>query len=170
MTDILGRPITGDVQERRTMAPVTQLGPEEFIAQFDKFFAKYPDVQFLRWGQGTPSFNDGDPCEFFAGELRLGLQELPEDEDVEEDTEYGDGTITYYEMYDLDRTDNHNYTKTFTRSHNGFAFTEEFINDFNKVTLEGGEFYELLQDNFGDPAEVTATREGFSVDYYEIGY
>lgn len=34
-----------------------------------ELFAKYPNLEAVRWNQYTPAFNDGDPCYHHMGEV-----------------------------------------------------------------------------------------------------
>lgn len=49
-----------------------------------------PEITSVTWTQGTPSFNDGEPCEFSVGE-------------VEFSTNYEDDSAYLYTQKDLDR-------------------------------------------------------------------
>lgn len=175
--DILGRPIHGDVSNYSYRTPVVQKGPEEFLEVLDSFFDKYPFVTFIRWGQGTPGFNDGEPCTFDLNEVRFGLgnpdrdwdEDIEDDEDYNED--YGDTSFDAYSLYNLGSVmSNGRYERILITSLAGVDIPEEFGKDFGSLTGEWDHFSDLFQEKFGDPAEVTATREGFSVEFYEIGH
>jgi hypothetical protein len=172
---ILGRPITGDVSNYNYRKPVAQKGPEEFLQMFDEFFEQHPECIYIRWAQGTPGFNDGEPCTFDIHETRFGFND-PEEDDEEDsynndEREYGDET---YSASNLKRWvwEDSGYSKyriEYDKTFNGVLFTEEVVEQYSKFGV-GDEFEDLLNEKFGDPAEVTATRDGFHVEYYEIGY
>jgi hypothetical protein len=168
---ILGRPISGDVSNYSYARRLVQKGPEEFLEVLDAFFEKYPHVTFIRWGQGTPGFNDGEPCTFDLHEIRFGLTD-PDEEADEEDDDFGDNSFSAYSLYDFtdDLGSDGRWIKEFKTSLNGAEIPEGFYDDFTTFAGEFGHFEDLFQEKFGDPAEVTATRDGFHVDYYEIGH
>jgi hypothetical protein len=45
-------------------AKIQKDGRKLLMAEFKKFFEENPDIEAIRWTQGTPSFNDGEPCTF----------------------------------------------------------------------------------------------------------
>jgi hypothetical protein len=159
----IDRPVKGDVQYSNK-STVPQIGPAEFLAEIDRALAA-PGVTGLVWEQYTPFFNDGDPCEFSLGEVRVLLDGVDENTEDDYDLEYERG-VSDYDTY-----------------HSGGVYPWggdlDAVNwvDFNGVS--GRTVYELLRSlnagswenvalsNFGDHAVVTATPEGFSVDYYE---
>lgn len=64
------------VEERESIKNEIQNNGKELLEnEFVKFFEKYPDEELfpnITWWQYTPSFNDGDPCENWMGELCIG--------------------------------------------------------------------------------------------------
>jgi hypothetical protein len=174
---ILGRPITGDVSNYNYRKPVAQKGPEEFLAYIDEFFEQHPECTFIRWAQGTPGFNDGEPCTFDIHETRFGFVDPEEELDEDEkDDDYGDNALSTSALksfiwdtpdgkYNYRSDYHYEYNKTF----NGVLFTEEVVAQYENFGI-GEEFEDLISEKFGDPAEITVTRDGFHVDYYEIGY
>lgn len=169
---ILGRPITGDVSNYSYCKPVAQKGPEEFLQMFDEFFEQHPECTFIRWAQGTPGFNDGEPCTFDIHETRFGFTNPDEEiDDDEKDEDFGDNSYSSSGLSTFVWEDGgyRNYHREYNKTFNGVLFTEEIIEQYENFNV-GDEFEDLLNEKFGDPAEVTATRDGFHVDYYEIGY
>lgn len=61
-------------------------GEAAIKAELKGFFEKFPEVACITWTQGTPSFNDGDPCYFSVHEPRVILKD--EDDDEEERDSY----------------------------------------------------------------------------------
>jgi len=178
--DILGRPITGDISNYSYRAPVPQKGPEEFLQMFDDFFAKHPECTFIRWAQGTPGFNDGEPCTFDIHETRFGFTDPDEERDGDEnddeyvDSDYGDESLTSsslstFHWNDAGQGRYTNYYNTYDKTFNGVLFTEEIVDQYRSFGV-GSEFEDLINQKFGDPAEITATRDGFHVEYYDIGH
>lgn len=175
--DILGRPIHGDVSNYSYTTPVPQKGPEKFLEALDGFLAKYPFVTFIRWSQGTPGFNDGEPCTFDLNSVRFGLGNPERDweEDIEEaddyNEDYGDTSFDSYALFDYgDVLETGRYERIWVSSLGGVEIPEDFADEFSAFADEWPAYSDLFQEKFGDPAEITATREGFNVEYYEIGH
>lgn len=162
----IDRPITGDEPQRSYQSVVAQLSAAEFLAEIDRALA-VPGVRGLVWEQYTPYFNDGDPCEFSLGEVRVILEGDGDEDGCDENREYSTGWSTW----DL---------------HSGGAYPASNGSNWDEVVWEtlhndvsGRTVYELIQSlkpnawesvartNFGDHAQVTATAEGFNVEYYE---
>jgi hypothetical protein len=45
---------------------IKRCGKQEFYEVFEKFFTEDPELEAITWTQGTPAWNDGDPCVFSA--------------------------------------------------------------------------------------------------------
>lgn len=161
-TLVAGRPLTGEIPHRGRSKQVEQLPIEGWVAKLDALF-DFGIVEAIRWDQYTPSWNDGDPCEFGVGEIGIRLVGWDEDEqEYPESLGYGD-----LEGADEDCGGNgfiHDYYVRDKFPELAEVFKANF--DWNSQRA----FYHALEDAFGDPAQVTATREGFSVEYYEAGY
>ncbi len=130
----LGLPIDGDITAGRRhveQRPVEELAPL-VQALLDM------DVVKFGWHQYTPYFNDGEPCEFGAGELWVQLPEDPED--------FDDWQLDLYRL-----NENHPVHDV------AYALSR---------AVNGGEFDVALLELFGDHANITVTREGITVDEY----
>ena len=151
-TEVFGKPVEGEVGQYGD-EPVKQADPEQLREALDYLF-ELPNVQAVRWQQYTPYFNDGEACEFGIYEANVLVDGAPED-----GGDYGDGFIDswafkYHKNDDwMQKIDN----------------IEEVVARLNRVSSEvgGGQHYVFLKQSFGDPAEVTATREGFSIEFYD---
>lgn len=173
MSDLLGRPIEGEVN-RFTTPPPPQDEPQKFLDALDAILA-VPGVEAVRWQQYTPSFNDGEACEFGVHEASVkiaGDRIDVEDDDTGEDyyeSESGNGYRTEYDLYGYDYS-----TKEYRRK---FVDLGEYdaeaifnaLDAFERV-IQSGRHDTLLNDKFGDPADVIATRDGFTIEYYETPY
>lgn len=157
-----GRPVTGELPTSRRRPRAEQKSIEGFVAALDELFA-FPQVEAVRWTQYTPSFNDGDPCVFTTGEFTVKLEGVEEgDEDEEESYERG-GFRCEYGV--------NNHFSTFPEQFSYRAkhpIAEKMDEHFDYKHVEA--FYDALEDAFGDPAEVTATRDGFHIEDYEVSY
>lgn len=155
---VAGRPVTGDINTWSRARLPDQLPIEDFVAQLDKLFA-YPEVEAVRWHQYTPGFNDGDPCVFSTGEFGVKLTGGDED-----GGDYDDGFLSDY--YVNEHYSTPDVTYDYKNKHPLAALLDDEFGYRSKIEA----FYHAMEDAFGDPGEITATREGFSVEYYDCGH
>lgn len=172
MSDTLhGRPIRGDISHYGSKTLAEPWPTEKFVEQLDALF-EHPEVESIRWEQYTPYFNDGDACEFGFGELSVRF--VGGDEEAGDN---GDGFLSLYELGDWPE----GYYQTHSRWDDSKPDYDpaDFIPDFEAddsrgivaafVALDNSlKHYEVeLRKLFGDPAQVTATRGGFDVVFYD---
>lgn len=141
MSDLLGKPINGDVQHNTRSRHLEQHEPLELMKRLDAL-VELEEVASVRWEQYTPYFNDGDPCYFRLGEARVKFAEYNEDEG-----DWGDGYLGDYELDEV-----------------GFPEVYSRLIEINK---EIDHHEVLLQEKFGDPAMVTYDGENFTVEHYD---
>lgn len=156
MTEVLGRPVTGTIPRGYRGARPEQWGAEEFLPLLDAVLAA--GVESVKWHQYTPSFNDGEPCEFTVGEFRV--RPINADEDSEEG-EYEDGFLTVYDIRDYSGGYRNAKAKP------GFEAVYEALTELDG---KSGHFEVFLEDTFGNGSQIVATAAGFEVDYYDCGY
>ena len=160
---LLDRPIRGDLH-RATRHRVEQGTPREFMDSLDALLAA-DGVEAVTWDQYTPYFNDGDPCEFSTHEVYVRI------EGVEESGDYGDGRLGTYELEEYidpslpgrERYDDANKRGI---TLNGYD-TDEARLALKSFSREIARHQDLLLEKFGDHAQVTATAEGFDVEFYQ---
>lgn len=111
---------------------------EEWLAALD---AALEHVDHLTWHQYTPYFNDGEACVFSYGGIR---PTFIEDENI-------------YDLWDLQ----------YAMQNDGLEFSQEAYDALSKFDRASDNFQLGLAEMFGDHAEVTATKDGFSVEYYD---
>lgn len=146
--EITERPIVGEKYNPRNLPqPATAV---EFMEAIDAILS-VPGVHGARWEQFTPYFADGEPCEFSVNEIAVRLTPLDDEEDERGD--YEDGWI---ESYFMEKSD---YAEL---SDEQFEALKKAVSNWDRLNAE-----EVARRNFGDHAQVTATLEGFSVDFYE---
>lgn len=146
---ITERPVVGDIT-RSNRHDVDQISPAEFLARLDAVLA-FPEVEYVQWDQYTPYFNDGEPCVFSVGEV--GVRVTGVDEDA---GDYGDGILTEWDL-------NPRYGREGLFDGPDWAGIHVALEKLN----QSGEWERIALENFGDHAEVRATKDGFSVEYYE---
>lgn len=151
---IAGREITGDLQlssSRNSEPPATAA---EFLEAVDAFL-NIPGVYAARWRQYTPYFNDGDPCEFLVDDICVRLTPLDDEDDERGD--YEDGFFASWSF----KWNNDNDEIS--------DMSEDSLQALNKAfeQWENLNIDEVARRNFGDHAVVTATLEGFNVEFYD---
>lgn len=171
-TNFLGLPIEGDIAHGSTR--VEQRPIEELTAIIEKVF-EIPGVDGIYWRQYTPYFNDGEPCEFSAGEAALhfeGTKELTEDDEDFEDYE-GDYVQGFFGEYS-DELDQHFGPRERSHGYHSFIYppstNKEAWETFDALdkAINGGEFENVLLDTFGDHAEIKVWKgKKIEIEFYE---
>lgn len=148
MNDLVGKPISGTVNHYTRSRHVEQHNPVKLVELLDALL-ELKEVDSVRWEQYTPYFNDGDPCYFSVGEVRVRFTRVEEvnDEDYDDEGDYGDGHLSDYEIDEI----------TF----------DEVYKRLEAVNKEIDHHEVILQDKFGDPAQVTYDGTSFTVEHYD---
>lgn len=149
----IDRPIEGDISHYSGRNRVEQGTAAEFLEALDAVL-NIEGVDSVRWDQYTPYFNDGEPCEFGVNERGV---KFTDGDDAAGD--YEDGYIGIWSL-------------TFERTPGVFPYRPEDVSVEQVQAIAAAElslarFEDVLRENFGDPAEVTATKDGFNVEYYD---
>lgn len=135
-----------------TEKEIAKEGKNLFTEAIKDIFAKHPTLLYITWTQGTPSFNDGNPCRFSIHEVNGRCNTWPKN-DEGDDVEKSD--ISNY-GYDYDNIDKEG--------------TPELKEDFNKfadiISSLGELICTVIQE---ENASVFIDRNGISVDYYDMG-
>lgn len=150
-SDFLGVPVSGDIH-RFTSARAPQDDPAKLLAAINHVL-DHPLVKALKWSQYTPYFNDGEACEF-------GVHREPAVSIEGGSDEGGDYEDGFYASWDLDRD---YYPELEALDLGDLQIRLRKAED----EIGSGRHYDILSEKFGDPAEVTATKEGFAVEYYD---
>lgn len=143
MTEVFGLPVKGEIQyyseNPKEQKPLEELEPL-FKAVLDD-----PDVVKFGWTQYTPYFNDGDACIF--GTWGVWVQRK-DDQREEDDEEYRwNWEVSSYSYDGRPASPPHHV---------------ELAN-----AIGSGHYDMALLKTFGDPAEVTVTRDGITVEFYD---
>ena len=189
MNELLGRPITGDVSHYSTKERVEPRPISELLEALDGLL-EFPEVEAVRWTQYSPYFNDGDVCEFGVNDPHIKFVGQDEGGDYE-DGFSDDGKSyppgywdTHYKSYEYGtrRDWRTGQVTTLTppadKAPHNWSDQEFYVNGvvrpdieaaFRKFSseLQQSAFEIDLHKHFGDPARVTATREGFEVEDYD---
>lgn len=174
---VFGKPVEGNINFNSRI-PVEQRDSALLQDAYERLF-DYPQLKSVSWTQYTPYFNDGDECIFSVHGLQTAV--LNGAEPGPEYDEYDDGESFVEPEYSLVQYDyTHSpWSKTNLRLSDKFPQvkalfeTDEDGREFAKALvyfadeLGSGGHDVFLKKTFGDHAVVTATADGFSVDYYE---
>lgn len=149
----------------------------ELLQSYAKlYFERHPVAQSFGWVQYTPSFNDGDPCEFGIYEACLnGVGGYTSKYDGKRYLEmYGDMSIeldgkTYHlDEGDLDRfktSNNPEEVRIFDLVFNAFYEAEDFKSNVVENSLD------IVQAIFEQPAKIFVNRDGtVQKEYTEVPY
>lgn len=186
---IAGRPIHGKISHYGS-EPSHQKPLSEFLEALDALLA-FPEVEAVRWHQYTPYFNDGEACEFSIYEAHVkfaGDDDSGESEDGFRDASgvYPPG---YWETHERKHSTSqwNGVTRRYdyvvvagdpNKAEASYKDLDYYVNGVLRKDIEAaheafnnavgsGAHYVDLRKHFGDPAEVTATREGFDVEFYD---
>lgn len=164
-TTFLGIPIEGDITEadrRAKQRPLHEFSPIIQAVLSD------PHIIEVGWSQYTPYFNDGDPCVFSANGIWVRTQGdvTPDDEDFYDTGEsysldYGSGVLANVKEWN-----------TTTRAYEIKQGLAAWIyTSYEKASalddaIQSGAFDDVLQEAFGDHAEVTIAKDKIRVEHY----
>lgn len=152
---------------------------------FKAFFENNPDIKAVGWTQGTPSFNDGDPCVFSVYEVQYSKEDVdPEDgiNEAEDDEESGwhyiPSETTLQKNPDYNPSKPYVYGKDNDNSYWLKDDSGEYITipdpDYNADLFELSKFIEgnedLMEDLFGNGAQIIATPAEITVEEWYPGY
>lgn len=148
---------------QRQLVEARQRMQDVIKSVFADFFRKYPDVYGIGWVQYTPSWNDGESCEFSVHEVNLYLTEDAYDEG-DSDNDIFDGSwrrsgLSADEQARVDAV-------------GGEQRLREIIAHFEPVA----DFIEQMEDAdmqliFGNGSRILATKDDLTVeDYSDEGH
>lgn len=134
-----------------------EIGKRAIKGSLKEFMDAHPEVAKLRFQTYTPSFNDGDPCEFTIGEpmVLLASQGDAADADDGDDDSDEDDDEAFIESWDISKTP----------GMESLAADLESLNDL----LQNAE--DAVEQVFGDGSQVTIDRDGEAeISSYDCGY
>jgi len=164
MTTFAGLPVEGEIN-RYTEGAKEQHDPQILVDALHALLGT-PGVEAIRWEQYTPYFNDGEPCVFSIYEARVKTTDSNPD-----GGDYEDGFLSTYDLFD-EVTYNRSLPwgdpnrAQYTYSDPEQERLHKALQHFNEL-VSSGHHYAILQDKFGDPAQVTVTRDEFTVEHYD---
>lgn len=157
--NFLGLPVDGNIIRPDSEKPQR---PMEEFAPILQAVLDDPTIVEFGWRQYTPYFNDGDPCVFGTSCI---WARTTDDTDVDD-------------LYDLEIDFSHptlgERPTTYNPETNQYD-TGDYVGPDARYdrcralhkAVDGGEFYAVLLEAFGDHAEITVRRDGIKVDFYE---
>lgn len=164
-----GRPIQGHVERGKTA--LEQWDGARFLELLDAVL-NAENVAAVRWRQYIPYFNDGDPCEFSVGGFYLKPGEpgdpAPDPEDDTDDDIFDDDDQGG--DYDDGFLDSSNLSRSWNTEKGAYVPLPEVhagAAPLTELNQNSDHFEAVLREKFGDHSIITATRDGFHVEYYE---
>ncbi len=134
---------------RKTFQDKAQTGLTNGILEF---FAENPEIEYLRWTQYAPYFNDGDPCVFHVYDVHAFLTaqaraDFGLDAESEDDVEG--------HLYEICRWDmrEHKYVYASGRAKE----LEDAVGEFEKALKSLDDFLDTM---YGSDTEVRVYRDG----------
>lgn len=164
-TTFLGIPIEGDITEadrRAKQRPLHEFSPIIQAVLND------PNIIEFGWSQYTPYFNDGDPCVFSANGIwvRTKADVTPDDEDfysTNESYALDSGESVLSNVKQWDSTARAHVT---VKGLSPWIYAAYDKADALDTAVQGGAFDDVLQEAFGDHAEVTVAKDKITVERY----
>lgn len=141
-------------------AELKKISQGSFKDFFSTWLAENPKIEFVRWHQYTPHFNDGDPCKFSVSDLYFALvdrETIPDHDGEESSGERGDGFFTHFELSAQEKSD---WCKVPRPAIVATEPLDELADTMNDL-------YDALKISFGDGVQVTVSREEIVIDYYD---
>lgn len=118
-------------------------GKLAFMEHLKEFFEANPRIEVVRWRQYTPGFNDGDACHFGYHGIDIKGINIK----TKYPPEDGEGFHESYAIEDKEIK----------------AAVEALDTDLSSMEA-------ALQIAFGEPVQVTASRDGIETEDYDCGY
>lgn len=170
-------------RQRELEEEMKAAGEEALKDYFKEIFEQNPDLLAVRWHQYTPYFNDGDPCEFGVGEPYFRIAGFEDENDWEYSDEDDDGEYGYVSSYSLyawvpdgppvrkSRRVWDNLTRTYVDQEFDYQPTKKgnfhhFYETAQMITSDLQANERLLELSLGDHAEITVTRDKFTIEEY----
>lgn len=133
-------------------------------------FEKFPELESFYWTQGTPSFNDGEPCEFGVYDVYINNED--EDENYRNYTsetvyDYGTRMVKGYDGVERQQID---YNKRVNERPN-----PEYDPRLIAASTACNKLVAALDDDalcsmFGNGAKIIVTREKVEVEEWYMDY
>ncbi|MER6102385.1 hypothetical protein ABT115_08650 [Streptomyces sp. NPDC001832] len=163
--NFLGMPVSGEIRQgfpRHDQNPVEELAPL-LQALLDD-----PTITEFGWAQYTPYFNDGEVCEFSAGEVWV---RTIEEVDTEEH-EYDNYELSWDYHPSLGRESWEYRGEWPNREYVGLGYKGPDEERYHQVkalnaAIASGWYDTALLNAFGDHALVTVRKNGIEVESYE---
>lgn len=156
------------IEEQRALKAKFQTEAQAMFKETMKeFFDKNPGITALKWTQYTPYFNDGDACVFRVNDVYF--TNAPEDElgYVNAWGEYEGEDESVWVASNITHTLSSKYYEDEAAKILAAGGVDEDSCNFISFIISSNEMEEIMQEMFGDHAQVTATRDGFDVNEYE---
>ncbi len=135
---------------------------------FENFFDSCPEAKIVTWTQGTPSFNDGDPCYFSVHDIYVGTDADADIETPEDEPSFASADTEPYIKHEYGSPPGYKRTETILDAV-GMAARK-------KVDLKADKLYEnldglneMMETAFGNGARVKVTRGKSDKVVFDVG-
>lgn len=139
-------------------------GRKAFLDCVQGFFVANPMAESVRWYQYTPYFNDGEPCEFTVGKVRLKILDSGTDWDICDAEELRRRADT-----NANRQDAAKHVWAIPADQLRILTQEEnqLLLGFRELASSVESNEDLLEIVFGDHAKITVTREQVTIEEFD---
>jgi hypothetical protein len=154
---------------RNDLKKAEESASKDIVDMLKTLMKENPLIKAISWQQYTPSFNDGDPCEFtlsgpfikFSNEVTgAGDHGVLDDEDSDKgfhDLQYDVNTEFFKSKMDI-------------LNHEDIQQLEKTTSEVKKVMNSLFEMEDSLHSMFGDGVNVVVTQKGLETEDYDCGY
>lgn len=156
---------------REELKKAEKSAAKDIMSLLKVLMSENPLLVGMRWNQYTPSFNDGDACEFgvHGPEFKFAESVNPQesndvDDEDEEETESDALWVDGGEYGDID--DEWFDKKSDILNHREIAALKKTVKEASRVFDQLAAMEDELQRTFGDGQQITVTAEGVEVDDY----
>lgn len=149
---------------RNELKKAEQSASKDIMNILKELMQQNPLLAGIRWNQYTPSFNDGDVCEFGVNDLEYKFN-LGTPSKSEDDEDYDNGEDGWFQDWDID--DDFFNKRVDILNHKQIPGLKKTIKDVNTVFEKLRSMESNLQQMFGDGVQITVTSEGVETEDYD---
>ena len=154
----------------KAKAELTEKGKALFTEISQSLFEKHPKLESFGWRQYTDYFNDGETCYFSVHAdrdygLTINDQDVDELENTRRETYQNTGKkVMQMQGWGANRKEVEVDERAYLPNPNYDPVMGDMVNDV--ADLVNGIPSEVMEDMFGDHAEITVTKDGVTVEEY----
>jgi hypothetical protein len=146
-------------ERERYQALIKETGEKVIKDELNRLFRKFPEIQAVTWYHYTPSFSDGDPCEFTLVGPQFLIDGYEGDSIEDEDDEWVDYE-SWLEPWDILYQDNWADGREGTEVQSPLYKAIKALKDLLKANKD------VMEVIFGNFVRIVARPDGITVDEY----